>query len=114
MTPTPQRGSQRRPRSRSTNAIRTTPAAHKRHLFRYLGGFEGFLGIEVSPNPNRLAVTDVAHDADRRLGLGSTPPATRADLTDCDDSVTEVSDLRVLGVPVVEDLVQIAEEFANA
>src|SRR5215204_5355266 len=83
-------------------------------LFRKADGFEGLVGIQVGADPKRLAVSDVAYRADRRLGLGSTPPATYADPPDCDELVAEVSDLCVFGVPLDENLVEIAEKLADA
>ena len=59
--------------------------------------------VEVGSNANRLAVLEVGHGADWRLGLGPGSLATHADAPDADDSVAEVAVAginRIAGVPM--------------
>src|SRR6266545_5480357 len=77
-------------------------------------GFEGFFGVEVSPNPNRPAVLVLGYAAPGRLGLGATFVTTRTGAADRDESVSQVPDLRELDVGLGESLVQVSEHLADA
>src|SRR5829696_721673 len=100
--------------------IRLSPALERfdvllRHrLLRQLGGFEGLVGVEVSPDPNRPAVLVVGYASPGRLGLGATFVTTRTGAADRDESVSQVPDLRELDVGLGESLVQVSEHLADA
>src|SRR5687767_12750034 len=83
-------------------------------LLRQSGGFEGLLGIEVAPNRDRLAVLDLGHERQGRLGLGPAFPATVARAADRDEAVSQIPDLRDLDVDLAEGLVEVPEHLADA
>ena len=60
------------------------------------------MGIEVGPDPNRLAVLHVGDSAEAQLGHCPAVLAPGADATDPDDSITQVPDLRVVEVDLGE------------
>src|SRR5215213_4602294 len=83
-------------------------------LLRQPDGFESLFGLEVGSNLNSLAVPEFDYGGVRRFDLGLACRATRADVADCDRPVTEVPDLRVLGMKLREGLVQVSKPLANA
>ena len=52
-------------------------------------GFQGLLGIEVRPNPDRLAIVELDNVGPRRLDLGVTLGATPTHLAERHDSMIE-------------------------
>src|SRR6185295_10512350 len=86
----------------------------RHRLLRKPGGFEGLLVIEESPNRNRLAIPDLGHEGQGRLGLGAAFPAARAGAADCDESVSQIPDLRDLDVDLAEGVVEVSEHLADA
>src|SRR5262245_28718318 len=77
-------------------------------------GFEGLFGIEVTPNPNRLAVLEVDYGGERWRGLDTALFTARNPAADCDDSIAEIPDFRELDPELAESLVQVAEHLSHA
>src|SRR4051794_20701666 len=65
----------------------TSRAHPARCLLRQPGGFEGFLRVQVGPDPYALPVSEVDHHGGGRLSLGPALPATHADVADRNHSV---------------------------
>jgi hypothetical protein len=78
------------------------------------GGFEGFFGVEVAADPNRLAVLEVDHGGKRGCDLGSALPTTRDPASGRDDSIAEIPDVRELHPELTESLVQVTQHPADA
>jgi hypothetical protein len=77
-------------------------------------GCEGLFGIEVAPDPNRLAVLELDYGGKGRRGLDSALLTTRDPAADCDNSIAEIPDLRELDLELAESLVQVAKHLADA
>src|SRR5439155_8139769 len=86
----------------------------RHRLLREAGGFECLLGIEVGPNRNRPAIFDLGHEGQGRLGLGAAGLATCASAADCDESVSQIPDLRDLDLDLTEGLIEVSEHLADA
>ena len=86
----------------------------RHRLLRKPGGFEGFFGLEEVVNPNDLAVLELDHVRDWRLDLGPASRATHAKMTDCQNSLAEVADLRDLDPVLYESLVYVSKQLADS
>jgi hypothetical protein len=76
------------------------------------GGFEGFVGIEVFANPDRLPVPELAQPGDGRFGFRATFPAAPPEAADRNDLLAEGPDLRQLDLRLLgESLVGLALEL---
>jgi hypothetical protein len=77
------------------------------------GGLERLLGIEIGPDPDRLAVLDVGQVSERRLGLGSAALAPDSQPADRQYPIAEVADPRILEMGPVDHGMEVPQPLAR-
>ncbi len=83
-------------------------------LLRKPGSFEGLLGIEIGPKQECLAILDLGHERQGRVGLDAACLTPCAGAADRDESVSQIPDLRHLDVDLAEGLVEVSEHLADS